>query len=327
MLNIFKNMRTCDVNNVIKVPKVLGKKLDASDLGVRNELGKTYHNNVNMDHKRSSSLNSSGSAERKEDNELSRAKKNKNRARPLSDSSSEDSSSISIDNRIISDSEEVAYQDRDGRARRALSFSEMSSSNDVPQRSRSPKRKAGIITPHVTQETRLISGITLPKENGYDKGNESERSIQEERSPKRSNKEKRTNNTFPEPIETTNSSQTSNTSMLGSKGTVKRGKPEPLTPKKSPTNNGTFDPLPWLLRESNSSNENSEQKRVNQILKDSFDKNEFPSMQELSDLEEKTKTPTKKIIYWFQQTRKTKRKESTKKSARLRAFSAQGAAS
>jgi hypothetical protein len=329
MLSVFKNMRTCDINNVIRHSKILGKKVDKSDNGIKNEVRKNYHTNVNMEHKRSSRSKRVGSIERKEDDadEPRTEKKGKRRARQLSDSSSEGSSSISIDNAIISDSEEVAYQEKNGRARRALSFSEILSSNDVPQRSRSPKRKGNMIRSHDTQETRLNSDLTLPKENGYDKGDESERSIQEERSPKRSTKEKKMNNNPPEQVENTNSLQASKSLMLGSKGTIKRGKPEPMTPRKSPEDKATCEPQPWLLRDIDSSNESSEQKRVNQILKDAFENNEFPSMQELANLEEKTKTPTKKIIYWFQQTRKTKRKESTKKSARLRAFSAQGAAS
>ena len=47
---------------------------------------------------------------------------------------------------------------------------------------------------------------------------------------------------------------------------------------------------------------------VDQALKASFAKNPFPSMQELIDLEAETGMTTKKIIYWFQQTRKTQRK-------------------
>ena len=74
----------------------------------------------------------------------------------------------------------------------------------------------------------------------------------------------------------------------------------PEAPKKTPEEE---ENLPWLLRDSNSTKKKC---RIERALEDAYDKNPFPTIEELSELEEVTNMSTKKIIYWFQQTRKTK---------------------
>ena len=220
---------------------------------------------------------------------------------------------------MISGSEDTKFEEGEGRVRRALSFSEMSSSNDVPQRPRSPKRKGNLSKVDANKQTNLTRPLVLHIQQNYDEGDESERSIQEARSPKRSSKagvkSKNADNFVQDNTNTVSSSIQLSSSGLGAKGGVKRGKPEPLTPNRSPEKKNDEEGIPWLLRE-NMRTPESGSSRQRHILRDAFERNEFPSMQDLMALEEKTKMPTKKIIHWFQQARKIQRSEE--KSRELR---------
>merc|ERR1712156_344161 len=209
--------------------------------------------------------------------------KNKNLAKRLLESSS-DESFVSFRNESESDSNDVNHVPINNKAMRALSFSEASSSNDVPQRSRSPKRKGSTMRrPHVNKNNLPKPNLSLSHENGNDEGDESERSVQEARSPKRSSKTGPKASQVPnghlEQADTIGFSQASNSFIHLKRGNAKRGKPEPMTPKKIP---GEEEDLPWLLRDSNSAKKKS---RIESALEDAYDRNPFPTMDEISELE------------------------------------------
>ena len=283
--------------DVCMLPKVVVEKIDENNIAVIKE----NENNLN-------SVNQEG-----EENLVLRKHRHSQRNRKMSDSSS-DSSLLSIDDQIASDTDGVDSTSTTTKARRSLNFSEVSSSNDTPQRSRSPKRKGTSSRPEVVKPTQPREALALFKENGYDEGDESERSIQEARSPKRSSKAgirtNRCNNNVTDVNDLSSALQTSNLPLLGGKGKTKRGKPEPSYQSRNAETKETEEHLPWLLRESpNKISSSGHKKDADRILKNAFNQNPCPSMQELIDLESKTEIPTKQIIYWFQQTRKEKRKE------------------
>ena len=306
-------LRTSDWKYANKVPIVRVERL-STDLAIKHNVKVPDQNKPNSEDNassRSSTPGFLGFSDKDREEDICNTENLKRRARRISDSAS-DESSLSIGIGMLSDSEDVDFKGTtEGRARRALSFSEMSSSNDTPQRPRSPKRKGvlqGNVVGNVVRSDidESLSSIPLPKENGHDEGDESERSIQEARSPKRSSKlgskVNSSNTTVPVTVVEDAVSQSP---MLGAKYGTKRGKPEPLTPKKSTIRREEDPALPWLLRENKSASENG----TTQILRNAFEKNMFPSLSDLTDLEAATKMPTKKIILWFQQARKAKQKE------------------
>merc|ERR1712223_1235541 len=113
-----------------KFPKVVLRKLSQDDIKelVVNIAAEINASAVTM---KTSSINAE---------KASQKIKNKNLAKRLLESSS-DESFVSFRNESESDSNDVNHVPMNNKAMRALSFSEASSSNDVPQRSRSPKRK------------------------------------------------------------------------------------------------------------------------------------------------------------------------------------------
>ena len=298
-------------------PKVVLKSLDLSNINLRDTAGENNLNNLTQNRKILSQSEKRIISDDNGENDLIQNGNNRRSyAQRISDS---DESSVSIGNGMISESQDTKSEEGEGRVRRALSFSEMSSSNDVPQRPRSPKRKGNLGKVDANKQTNTRRPLVLHIPQNYDEGDESERSIQEARSPKRSSKagvkSKHLDNFVQDNTDLTSSSTPLSSSAFGAKGGVKRGKPEPLTPNRSPQKINDEEGIPWLLRE-NVRTPESGSSRQRHILRDAFERNEFPSMQDLIALEEKTKMPTKKIIHWFQQARKIQRSEE--KSRELR---------
>ena len=292
--HIFSDWKTAE-----RYPKVILRKLSADDISSLTKNEKSEIDNANIKKQSSSTngdkLNGVG------------PQFNKNRVRRILESSS-DESFVSFRNESETDSNDVNEKPIDNKAIRALSFSEASSSNDVPQRSRSPKRKGSTARRNQSNQVRLTTAtVDFPHRNGHDDGDESERSVQEARSPKRSSKNGSKANHVPNvhqnQEETLDYPLASNSNIHIKRGSAKRGKPEPITPQKTPEEE---ENLPWLLRDSNSTKKKC---RIERALEDAYDKNPFPTMDELSELEAITNMSTKKIIYWFQQTRKTKSRE------------------
>ena len=298
-------------------PKVVLKSIDLSKINLRDSVNKDNSNNLTQNRQILSKSEKRMISDDNGDSDLiQNGNHRRSYAQRISDS---DESSVSIGNGMISGSQDTKSEEGEGRVRRALSFSEMSSSNDVPQRPRSPKRKGNLSKADANKQTNLRRPLVLHIQQNYDEGDESERSIQEARSPKRSSKagvkSKNVDNFVQDNTNAISSSMQLSSSGLGAKGGVKRGKPEPLTPNRSPEKKNDEEGVPWLLRE-NLRTPESGSSRQRHILRDAFERNEFPSMQDLMALEEKTKMPTKKIIHWFQQARKIQRSEE--KSRELR---------
>ena len=253
-------------------PKVVLARLDLSNINLRDAAEKDSSNNLTQNHNVLSKSNKRIPSDDNSDGELiQNGNHHRSYAQRISDS---DDSSISIGNGMLSGSQDTKSEEGEGRVRRALSFSEMSSSNDVPQRPRSPKRKGNLSKVDANKQTDARRPLVLQIQQNYDEGDESERSIQEARSPKRSSKSgaksKHLDNLLQDNTDATSSSMQLSSSALGAKGGVKRGKPEPLALNRSPEKKNDEEGIPWLLRE-NVKTPESGSSRQRHILRDAFE--------------------------------------------------------